>query len=139
MAKVAPAAGCETGERWYTCHEEVGSVLTAAIALLAADQGSDSVEAITEDVMQIIARELKIPLERLAPDTALQDLGVESLDLIEIIFALEEKFDISIPYNANEQSAAGSADVTPGGLGKLETIEQISAAVKGLVGAKTAA
>jgi len=114
-------------------------VLTAAIALLAPDQGSDSVEAITEDVMQIIARELKIPLERLTPDTALQDLGVESLDLIEIIFALEEKFDISIPYNANEAAAAGSGDVTQGGLGKLETIEQISAAVKGLVGAKTAA
>jgi acyl carrier protein len=55
------------------------------------------VEAITDEVMQIIARELKIPPERLAPDTALQDLGVESLDLIEIIFALEEKFDISIP------------------------------------------
>ena len=96
-------------------------------------------EAITEDVMQIIARELKIPLERLAPDTALQDLGVESLDLIEIIFALEEKFDISIPYNANETATAGSGDATQGGLGKLETIEQISAAVKGLVGAKTAA
>ena len=78
-------------------------------------------------------------MERLAPDTALQDLGVESLDLIEIIFALEEKFDISIPYNANEAATAGSGDATQGGLGKLETIEQISAAVKGLVGAKTAA
>jgi acyl carrier protein len=114
-------------------------VPAAAVALLAAGQGSDAVEAITEDVMQIIARELKIPLERLTPDTALQDLGVESLDLIEIIFALEEKFDISIPYNANEAAIAGSADATQGGLGKLETIEQISAAVKGLVGAKTAA
>ena len=111
----------------------------AAIALLAAAQGSDSVEAITDDVMQIIARELKIPLERLTPDTALQDLGVESLDLIEIIFALEEKFDISIPYNANEAAIAGSGDATQGGLGKLETIEQISTAVKGLVGAKTVA
>ena len=89
--------------------------------------------------MQIIARELKIPLERLTPHTALQDLGVESLDLIEIIFALEEKFDISIPYNANEAAATGNADSTQGGLGKLETIDQISAAVKGLVGAKTPA
>jgi hypothetical protein len=41
------------------------------------------VEAITEDVMQIIARELKIPLDHLAQHTALQDLGLESLDLIE--------------------------------------------------------
>jgi acyl carrier protein len=114
-------------------------VLAEAIALLAADQGGEFVEAITQDVMQIVARELKIPLDRLAPDTALQDLGVESLDLIEIIFALEEKFDISIPYNANETAAADGAAATPGGLGKFETIEQISAAVKGLVGAKTAA
>ena len=96
-------------------------------------------ETITEEVRQIISRELKIPLETLAPDTALKDLGVESLDLIEIIFALEDKFDISIPYNANETAITDSGNSTQGGLGKLETIEQISAAVKGLVGAKTAA
>ena len=72
-------------------------------------------------------------------DDLAQDLGVESLDLIEIIFALEEKFDISIPYNANETAITDSGNSTQGGLGKLETIEQISAAVKGLVGAKTAA
>jgi len=91
------------------------------------------VAAITDEVRQIIARELKIPIERLTPDTTLQDLGVQSLDLIEIIFALEEKFDISIPYNANE------ADAARAGLGKLETIGQISAAVKGLIDAKTSA
>ena len=95
-------------------------------------------DTITDEVRQIIAKELKIPLERVTADTVLQDLGVESLDVIEIIFALEEKFDISIPYNANE-AAAGSAETASGGLGKLETIDQICAAVKGLVGAKTAA
>jgi len=97
------------------------------------------VEAITDEVMQIISRELKIPLARLTADTALQDLGVESLDLIEIIFALEEKFDISIPYNANEAAAAGTREAARAGLGKLETIGQISAAVKGLMDAKTSA
>jgi acyl carrier protein len=108
-------------------------------SFLSADQEGDAVDAITEEVMQIISRELKIPLERLTPDTALQDLGVESLDLIEIIFALEEKFDINIPYDANEAAVAGNADSSRDGLGKLETIEQISAAVKGLMDAKTAA
>jgi acyl carrier protein len=97
------------------------------------------VEAVTDEVTRIISRELKIPLERLTPDTALRDLGVESLDLIEIIFALEEKFDISIPYDANEAAAAGGGEFSKTGLGKLETIEQISAAVKGLVDAKTSA
>jgi len=101
--------------------------------------GGDSVEAITDEVRQIISKELKIPFERLTPDTALQDLGVESLDLIEIVFALEEKFDISIPYNANEVAAAGKRESARVGLGKLETIAQISAAVKGLMDAKTSA
>jgi len=94
------------------------------------------VEAIAEGVRQIICSELKIPLERLTPDTALQDIGVTSLDLIFIIFALEEKFNISIPYNANEVAAAGERVTSKVGLEKLETIAQISAAVKGLMDAK---
>jgi acyl carrier protein len=61
------------------------------------------VETITEEVTQIIVRELKIPVEPLTPNTALQDLGVESRDLIEIIFALEEKFDISIPFDVRAE------------------------------------
>jgi len=97
------------------------------------------VEAVTDEVRQIIAKELKIPVEPLTPDTKLQDLGVESLDLIEIIFALEERFDISIPYNANEAPAAGTADAAGAGLGKLETIGQIAAAVQGLIDTKTSA
>jgi acyl carrier protein len=97
------------------------------------------VDAITDEVRQIIAKELKIPLERLTPDTVLQDLGVESVDFIEIIFALEEKFDINIPFNANEAAATGSGESARVGLENLETIAQISEAVKGLIDAKTAA
>jgi acyl carrier protein len=97
------------------------------------------VEAVTDEVTRIISRQLKIPLERLSPETSLLDLGVESLDLIEIIFALEEKFDISIPYDANAAAATDKGEFAKTGLGQFETIGQISAAVKGLVDAKTAA
>ena len=96
-------------------------------------------QAITDEVREIISRELKIPFERLTPDTALLDLGVESLDLIEIIFALEEKFDISIPFNANESAAAGEEESSRLGLANLRTIAQISTAVKELMDAKTSA
>ena len=89
--------------------------------------------------MQIISRELKIPVDRLSPGTALQDLGVESIDLIEIIFALEEEFDISIPYNANEAAGTGKGEASQNGLGKLETIDQIAAAVSSLVDKKSPA
>jgi acyl carrier protein len=101
-------------------------------------EGRDLGEDITGEVMQIISGELKIPLERLTPNTMLRDLGVESLDLIEIIFALEDKFDISIPYNANDV-AAGKVGSPGSGEGRLETIGQISAAVKGLMDAKISA
>ncbi len=79
-------------------------------------------EAITDEVRQIIARELKLPIERLTPDTKLQELGVEFLDLIEIIFALEEKFDINIPYNANEATAADSREAARAGLASLRQL-----------------
>jgi len=99
----------------------------------------DAVVGITDDVRQVISKQLKIPLERLTPDTALQDLGVESLDLIEIIFALEEKFDISIPFNANEAAITANGKSSKIALGDFRTIAQISAAVKGLMDAKPSA
>ena len=96
-------------------------------------------EPIIDEVRSIISKQLKIPIECLTRETRLQDLGVESLDFVEIVFALEEKFDISIPYNANEAAAVGKGESAPSGLGKLETIGQISAAVKELLGTKTSA
>lgn len=34
------------------------------------------------------------------------ELGLDSLGLVEIVFAIEEAFDISVPYNANEPDTA---------------------------------
>ncbi len=34
-------------------------------------------------------------------ETLLDDLGLESLDQIELLFELEEHFDVALPYNAN--------------------------------------
>lgn len=96
-------------------------------------------EQIIDEVRWVISRQLKIPIESLTPNTKLLDLGVESLDFIEIVFALEEKFDISIPYNANEGAAGGNGESARVGSGKFETIEQISAAVKEILGTKTSA
>ena len=37
---------------------------------------------------------------------SLEDLGIDSLGLVESIFAIEEAFDISVPFNANEPEAS---------------------------------
>jgi acyl carrier protein len=38
-----------------------------------------------------------LPDEKLTPDTALADAGIDSLDALTILFAIEEQFKISIP------------------------------------------
>jgi len=71
--------------------------------------------AIIDDVRTIIAQSLKIPAEKLTPETRLEELGAESLDVIEIVFALEEKYDVAIPLRADEATrlAKSSAGATP--------------------------
>jgi acyl carrier protein len=59
-------------------------------------------DTIAEDVLQIIAEKGQVERARLTPDASLADLAIASLDVIEIIFALEDRFDIEIPFNAND-------------------------------------
>lgn len=82
---------------------------------------------IFEEVKAIIAKQVGTPAEDITPATKLADIGIESLDVIEIVFALEEKFDISIPFNANDSAASA-----------FETVAQVTEAVKKLVDAKAA-
>ena len=50
---------------------------------------------ITEEVIQFIAQELDVPLERITPETRIvDDLGGDSLIYIEIVEELKERYDI---------------------------------------------
>ena len=56
---------------------------------------------VTSDVIGIIAKKKRVDKPAVELTDRLEDLGLESLDAVEMIFDLEEKFDIQIPYNAN--------------------------------------
>jgi len=56
---------------------------------------------IASDVIAIIAKKKRVEKPNIELADRLEDLGLESLDAVEMIFDLEEKFDIEIPYNAN--------------------------------------
>ena len=57
---------------------------------------------VTNDVVAIIAKKVRVENHpKIELSDRLEDLGLESLDAVEMIFDLEEKFDIQIPYNAN--------------------------------------
>ncbi len=62
---------------------------------------------IESDVLDIVAKQAKVDRAQMTRKTSLAELNVQSLDLVEIIFALEDKFDIEVPYNANDPSSAG--------------------------------
>ncbi len=57
----------------------------------------------TQDkVIAIIAEQAVLEPSDVSLDSTLEDLGIDSLGLVESIFAIEEEFDITIPFNANE-------------------------------------
>ena len=88
---------------------------------------------VIDEVRQIIAKALKIPVENLTLETRLDEIGAESLDVIEIVFELEEKFGINIPFQANQTAKPGQPTELPFG-----TIGEVANAVKALVDAKAA-
>ena len=49
-----------------------------------------------EKIKDILSEQLGISQDDLTMDSAIEDLGVDSLDLVEIIMALESEYDIDI-------------------------------------------
>lgn len=75
-------------------------------------------------VIEIIAEQAVIAPSDVKLDDTLDDLGIDSLGLVESIFAIEEAFDISVPFNANEPTASGF---------DVSSVAAIIRAVEGLV------
>ena len=68
--------------------------------------------AFSEDqVKEIIARELEVETKQLTPDAKfIEDLGADSLDIVELVMALEEEFGLDIPdEEADKLKTVGDA------------------------------
>ena len=66
---------------------------------------------IPDRVIAIIAEQAMLEPSDVTLDSTLEELGVDSLGLVESIFAIEEAFDINVPFNANEPTA-GDFDIS---------------------------
>jgi acyl carrier protein len=62
-------------------------------------------------VTAILARQAVRDPATLRPEMRLDELGIDSLGRVEVLFAIEEQFDLSVPFNANTPDA-GSFDPT---------------------------
>lgn len=83
---------------------------------------------VAEKVIRIIAEQAVLDVDDVKPEATLEDLGIDSLGLVESIFAIEEAFDIQVPFNANEPDA-GDFDIS--------SVAAIIKAVEGLVAGRT--
>ena len=67
----------------------------------AADDFASNNKELSEDlkarVVRVIAKTQRIPLETVSIDSTFEELKIDSLDGINLIFALESEFDVDIP------------------------------------------
>lgn len=59
---------------------------------------------IFEKLKAIIVDKLSVDSEEVSMDSTFEDLGADSLDIVEIVMALEEEFDIEISDDEAEQA-----------------------------------
>ncbi|KFI31992.1 phosphopantetheine-binding protein [Haematobacter massiliensis] len=57
-------------------------------------------------VVAILAEQAALAPSQVALHSSPADLGIDSLGLVEAIFAIEEAFDISVPFNANDPASS---------------------------------
>ena len=79
-------------------------------------------EELIQRVLKVIATSKRIPLETVTIDSDFQALGIDSMDAVEILFALENEFDITIPDE--EARAVRSIRDTCAGVERLVAAKQ---------------
>jgi acyl carrier protein len=79
---------------------------------------------LTDDILDIVAQKAMIDRAKLSAEAKLSELQISSLDVVEIVFALEDKFQIQIPFNANSTAM------------EFETVGEVIAVVEKLIQAK---
>lgn len=67
--------------------------------------------ALADDVKAIIAEQLGVKIEEVTETASfIDDLGADSLDTVELVMALEEKFSVEIPdEDAEKMTTVGEA------------------------------
>ena len=88
-----------------------------------------------DTVADVITETCEIPRESIRPEAhAIDDLGIDSLDFLDIVFALDKKFGIKIPLEAWTQEVnAGRASVDD-----YFVLKNLSSRIDELVAAKKA-
>jgi acyl carrier protein len=83
--------------------------------------------SVNDKIIAIIAEQAFLEPGDVTLDATLEELGVDSMGLVECIFAIEEAFDVQVPFNANSPEASQF---------DISSIRTIVSAVEGLIAGK---
>ena len=73
--------------------------------------------SVTDKVRDIIVEQLGVEADRVKPDASfIDDLGADSLDIVELVMAMEEEFNLEIPDEEAE---------------KLKTVSDVQSYIEG--------
>ena len=84
-------------------------------------------ESVRDKIVAILAEQAVLDPAEVRPEATLADLGVDSLGLVETIFAIEEAFDIQVPFNANDPKDSAF---------DISTVDTMVRAVESLIAAQ---
>ena len=71
-------------------------------------------EEIKEKVFDIVAKEARLDRETLTLESKLEDLSIESLDMVQILFGIEDTFDVYVPQDDESFKLESMGDVVEG-------------------------
>ncbi|MCW5774005.1 MAG: acyl carrier protein [Rhodospirillaceae bacterium] len=71
-------------------------------------------EDIQNKIFDIVAKEARLDRASLTLDTKLEDLKIESLDMVQILFGIEDAFDVYVPQDDQSFKLATLRDVVDG-------------------------
>ncbi len=81
---------------------------------------------VQDQVIAIIAEQAVMEPSEVSLEATLDELGIDSLGLVEAVFAIEETFDVQVPFNANDPSDSEF---------DISNVQSMIKAVEGLVAA----
>ncbi|MEA2831921.1 MAG: acyl carrier protein [Methylobacteriaceae bacterium] len=60
---------------------------------------------LVEDIIEVIVKEGMVDREKVQPDATIESLDLKSIDIVMILTAIEDKFDVYIPMDGSFQDA----------------------------------
>jgi acyl carrier protein len=84
---------------------------------------------IERDLIALLAGVINVDPASVKPEAGLADVGINSIDLVEAIFVIEEKYGISISYNANAANFASVGVLLEMVIDQIEQQQQMASPI----------